>query len=164
LGVSQEHRAVESPVLRLVPFTVEGQRYGLSLEAVERVFPMVAISPLPKAPAVALGVINIHGEVIAVVDIRLRFGLPARQYGPAEYLLVARTSRRKIAIPVEEVLGMEDVPAESVTSSDSLLPGIGYVAGIVKLHDGLLFIHDLETFLSLDEEQRLSESIEGVRG
>lgn len=164
MGVSQENRAVVCPVLRLVTFTVEGQRYGLSLEAVKRVFPMIAISPLPKAPAVALGVVNIHGEVIAVVDIRHRFGLPATQYGVAAHLLVTQTSRRKIAMPVEEVLGMAEVSAECVASSDTVLPGIGYVSGIVKLHDGLLLIHDLETFLSLDEEQQLSESIEGVRG
>jgi purine-binding chemotaxis protein CheW len=49
-------------------------------------------------------------------------------------------------------------------SVDHLLPGIGHVAGIVALPDGLLFIQDLEAFLSLDEEQRLSAALEEVAG
>lgn len=51
---------LQSPVLRLVVFSIEGQRYALPLNDVERVLPMVAVSPLPQAPAVVLGVINLH--------------------------------------------------------------------------------------------------------
>lgn len=125
---------------------------------------MVAVSPLPNAPAVALGAINFHGSVIPVVDIRRRFGFPPRDYGITAHLLVARTSRRTLAVPVDEVLGVKEVAAETVTAPDAVLPGIGHVAGIVALADGLLLIHDLDTFLSLDEEQRLREAIEEMKG
>ena len=150
----------QPPSLRLVVFVIEGQRYALPLRAVERVLPIVAVSPLPKAPAVALGVINVHGQVIPVVDIRLRFGFPPRDYGLTAQLVVARTARRTLVVPVEEVLGVTEVATEGITSPDAVLPGIGHVAGIVTLADGLLFIHDLDTFLSLDEEQRLTEALE----
>lgn len=120
---------------------------------------MVAVAPLPQGPAVALGVINLHGQAIPVVDIRRRFGLPSRDYGLTAHLLVARTSRRLLAVPVDEVLGVKDVAAEAVTPPDTILPGIGYVAGIVALSDGLLFIHDLEAFLSLEEEQQLTQAL-----
>ncbi|MBI4199223.1 MAG: purine-binding chemotaxis protein CheW [Chloroflexi bacterium] len=152
--------AIQSPVLRLVAFGIEGQRYALHLPVVERVLPMVAISPLPQAPAVALGVINVHGKVIPVLDIRRRFGLPPRDYGLTAHLLVAQTSRRSLALPVDEVLGVSEVAAEAVTPPDALLPGIGHVAGIVALADGLLFIHDLDTFLSLDEDRQLADALE----
>lgn len=125
---------------------------------------MVAVSPLPNAPAVALGAINVHGSVIPVVDIRRRFGFPPRDYGITAHLLVARTSRRTLAVPVDEVLGVKEVAAETVTAPDSVLPGIGHVSGIVALADGLLLIHDLDTFLSLDEEQRLREALEEMKG
>jgi hypothetical protein len=52
------------PLVRLVVFRLEEQRYGLPLAAVERVLPMVAVATLPKAPAVVLGVINVGGRVI----------------------------------------------------------------------------------------------------
>jgi purine-binding chemotaxis protein CheW len=61
--------------------------------------------------------------------------------------------------PVDEVLGVREVSADSVVQPNAILPGIGHVEGIVALPDSILFIHDLETFLSLDEEQVLSEAL-----
>ena len=146
--------------LPLVVFTLDGQRYGLPLDAVERVLPMVAISPLPRAPAIALGVINLHGRALPVLDIRRRFGLPSREYGVDARLLVARTIRRTMALPVDEVFGVREVRAETVAPPDAVLPGLAQVAGIAALPDGLLFIYDLDAFLSLDEEQRLAGALE----
>src|SRR3989304_5552038 len=60
--------------MRLVLFALDGQRYGLPLARVERALPMVAVAPLPKAPAIALGVINLHGQVIPVLDVGRRLG------------------------------------------------------------------------------------------
>lgn len=154
--------ALQRSALHLVVFGIESLRYALNLSAVERVLPIVEISPLPKAPAIALGVINLHGKVIPVLDIRRRFRFPPLDYGLTASLLVARTTRRILALPVHEVLGVKEVAAASITPPDAVLPGIGHVAGIVALADGLLFIHDLETFLSLDEERRLTEALEGM--
>lgn len=156
---SVEH-AVQSSVIKLVVFDMEAQRYALPLSNIERVLPMVAVSPLPKAPPVALGVINLHGQVVPVLDIRSRFGLPPRDCGLSGHLLVARTRRRILALPVDEVFGVQEVTEEAATPPGTVLPELGYVAGIVTLSDGLLFIHDLETFLSLDEEQQLSGALE----
>ncbi len=155
--------AARRPALPLVVFAIDGQRYALPLPAVERVLPMVAVAPLPTAPAVALGAINLRGRAIPVIDIRRRFGLPPRHYGLTAHLLVARTSRRTLAVPVDEVSGVSEVAADAVAAPETVLPGIGHVAGIVALEDGLLFIHDIDTFLSLDEEQRLTEALEGMQ-
>jgi purine-binding chemotaxis protein CheW len=146
----------------LVVFVIDGQRYALALGAVERVLPMVAVSPLPAGPAIALGVINVHGTVVPVVDVRRRFGLPARDFGVTTRLLIARAGRRTLAIPADEVLGVVEVASEGVVSTNALLEDIGHVAGVVALVDGLLFIHDLDAFLSPDEERRLSEALGGT--
>ena len=153
---------VRSPAIKLVVFDIEGQRYALPLNDVERVLPMVAVSPLPQAPAVVLGVINLHGQVIPVLDLRCRFGLPLCDYGLTARLLVVRTSRRILALAVDEVLGVREIAQETITRPDALLPGIGHIAGIVTLPDGLLFIHDLEACLSLEEERRLTDALEEV--
>lgn len=153
---------LQSPVLQLVVFSIGGQQYALHLSTVERVLPMVAVSPLPQAPAVAPGVINLHGQPIPVLDLRRRFALPPRDYGLRSHLLVARTRRRTMAVPVDEVMGISEVAAGAVTPPDAVLPGIGHVAGIVALPDGLLFIHDLDVFLFLDEEHQLTEALEEI--
>lgn len=154
----------ERSLLRLVVFAIDGQRYGLHLPVVERVLPMIAVSPLPKGPAIALGVINVHGRVVPVLDIRRRFDLSPRDYGLTAHLLLARTSQRLLALPVDEVLGVQEVAADAVTPPDAVLPGIAHVAGIVTLADGLLFIHDLDAFLSLDEERHLTAALEEMQG
>ena len=156
--------AAPDSLVRLVVFRLEEQRYGLPLAAVERVLPMVAVDALPKAPAVALGVINVGGRVIPVVDLRHRLGRPRREYGLTGHLLVTRTHRRTLILPVDAVLGVMAVTADAVTSPDHLLPRIGHMAGIVALPDGLLFIQDLDAVLSLDEEQQLSAALEEVAG
>lgn len=151
---------VANSVLQLVVFLIGDQHYALPVSSVDRVLPMVALSPLPKLPDVVLGVLNFHGKVIPVLDVCCRLGLPRRDYGPGSYLLVARTIRRTVSLPVDEVLGVKEVHAEAVTPPDAVLPGIAHVAGIVTLSEGLLFIHDLNAFLSLDEEERLTEALE----
>jgi purine-binding chemotaxis protein CheW len=151
----------QGSVCRLVAFRLEGQRYALHLPLVERILHMVAVSPLPRAPGIVLGVINFHGQVIPVLDLQRRLGLSSRNYSLSSTLLVARTNRRALAFPVDEVLGVQEVTEEIVTLPPTLCPGIGLLVGIAALPDGLLFIHDLDAFLSLDEEQRLTESLEG---
>lgn len=150
-----------SPVWQCVVFRLEGQRYALHLAQVEHVVSMVAVSPLPKTPAaVVVGVINHRGSVVPVLDLRPRLGFPPREFGLADHLLLGRTSRRMLALPVDEVLGVTEVPAEDALAPSTLLPGVGYVTGIVALADGLLFIHDLEALLSMDEERRLTEAMD----
>ena len=149
----------QGSVLQLVVFELHGQRYGLPVTLVDRVLPMVSVSSLPQAPAITLGVINLHGQILPVLDLRRRFGLPPREYGLAARLLVVRTSRRVLALPVDEVLGVREVATEAVTPPQAVLPGIEHVAGIVALADGLLFIHDLEACLSLEEDRQLTEAL-----
>jgi purine-binding chemotaxis protein CheW len=147
------------PPLQLLVFSIGGCHYALRLLMVERVLSMVEVSPLPNAPAVALGVINYHGTIVAVVDIRRPLNSSLREYGVADQLVVARTARRMLLFPVDEVLGIREIVADSVAPPNTILPGIHHVEGVVALPDSVLFIHDLETFLSLDEEQELSEAL-----
>ncbi len=152
-------RALPPATFHLVVFLLAEQQYALPLPMVERVLPMVAVSPLPQAPPMTLGVINIHGTVVPVLDLRRRFGFPPHEYGLAAHVLLARTTRRTLALPVDAVLGVKEVAALAVTSPDAVVSGRAPVVGIVALADGLLFIHDLDSLLSYDEEQQLTRAI-----
>jgi purine-binding chemotaxis protein CheW len=145
---------------RLVAFVVDGQRFALALDAVERALPMLAVTPLPGAPPVVAGVVSLHGQVVPVFDLRRRLGRPAREPALTDHLLVARAGARRVALPVDEVLGVLAVDAAAITPPDAVLPAPERLAGIVTLADGLVFIHDLETFLTADEERRLAEALD----
>jgi purine-binding chemotaxis protein CheW len=68
-----------SDTSKLVLFSLEEPRYALYLSAVERVIRSVEVTPLPKAPEIVIGVINIQGEIIPVIDIRKLFHLPIHE-------------------------------------------------------------------------------------
>lgn len=149
--------------LQLVAFLVAGTRYGVPLAATERVFRMVAVYPLPGAPEALLGVMNLHGRPIAVVDLRRRVGLPAGDYDLAAHLLIVSTPRRRLAIAADEVLGPMEIEPGAVAPPQAISPGRGPLNGVAALAQGLLFIHDLEALLTPDEERLVDRALEARR-
>jgi purine-binding chemotaxis protein CheW len=144
---------------QLVVFTLDRQRYAVPLSVAERVVRMIEITPVPHAPDVVLGVINAQGRVIPVVDIRRRFRLPTRQPRASDQLLLARTTTRAVGLVVDAVIDVITPSDREISEGETILAHLPYVSGVVKYPDGLILIHDLDTCLSLDEEQALHEAI-----
>ena len=147
------------PSLQLVPFLLDDHRYALHLGVVERVIPAVEITPLPKAPEIVLGLINIRGKIIPTLNIRRRFQLPERETELTDHFIIANTSKRTVALPADSVGGVIQIFEGEITEAMDILPGLEYVEGVVRLKEGLLLIHDLERFLSLEEETILDEAL-----
>lgn len=146
-------------IKEIVVFKLDEHRYALYLSAVERIVHAVEITPLPKAPAIVLGVINFGGKVIPVVNLRKRLNFKERVIQLTDQLIIAKTSKRNIALLVDEVTGLLKNTVQGMTLPDSVLPNLEYVDGIIKLEDGLVLIHDLDKFLSLEEEELLNNSL-----
>jgi purine-binding chemotaxis protein CheW len=144
----------------LVIFILDDQRYALPLPAADRVVRMVAVTPLPKAPDIVLGVVNFQGRVIPVINMRQRFCLPEREVSLTDQLVVAHTARRPVALVADAVLDVIACSAQSLIAAENILPKVEYVEGVVKLTDGLILIHDLNKFLSLEEESSLDQALE----
>jgi len=146
--------------IHLIVFALDRQRYALPLPAADRVVRMMAITPLPNAPDIILGVVNFQGRVIPVIDMRRRFHLPERDIALTDQLLVAHTARRPVALVADAVLDVIACSIESLIAAENILPKVEYVEGVVKLADGLIFIHNLDKFLSLEEEDFLDHALE----
>jgi purine-binding chemotaxis protein CheW len=142
-----------------VVFVLDGQRYALHLSAVERIIRAVEVTPLPKAAEIVLGIINMQGRIIPVVNIRRRFRLPEREIDLSDQLIIANTIKRSVALVVDEVRGVIEQAQEEVVPAEAVLPGAKYVEGVVKLEDGMILIHDLNRFLSLEEERSLDKAL-----
>ncbi len=149
---------------QLVVFALDEQRYALHLSAVERIVRVAEVTPLPKAPEIVLGVINVQGQIIPVADIRRRFRLPEREIDLSDQLIIAKTSKRTVALVVDEVTGVIESPEQKLIPAKEILPGTDYVEGVMKLEDGLILIHDLATFLSLEEENTLDLALKTRKG
>jgi purine-binding chemotaxis protein CheW len=145
-----------------VVFLLDEQRYALPLARVERVVSVAYITPLPQAPPIILGVINIQGQIIPVVNLRKRFHLSERELELSDQFLVAYMSRRTVALLVDTVLGVADFPAHEVRQATCIVPGLGFISGVIKTADEMLLIHDLDSCLSLDEEQALDGTLQAA--
>jgi purine-binding chemotaxis protein CheW len=146
---------------QIVVFTLDEPRYALFLSAVERVIRAVEITHLPKAPEIVLGVINLQGQVIPVVDIRQCIHLPAREMNIDDRFIIARTSRRLVALVVNAVDGVRGLAEREMATAEQVLPGAEYIHGVAKLEGNLVLICDLDQFLSFDEEQALNTALAG---
>jgi purine-binding chemotaxis protein CheW len=140
----------------LVAVEVGGQRWALPLGVVERVVGMVAVAPLPESPAGVRGAINVAGEIVPVLDLVGRIGRPQRDHGVDARLVLARTSTRRVALPVDAVLGVIEV--------DELAPPVEIpapIAGTAALPDGVLAIYDVDAFLTAADERQLEAALAG---
>jgi purine-binding chemotaxis protein CheW len=150
-GVSQRS------LWQILAFEIGHQRFGISVGDVNEIVQAVATTKLPYAPAVVEGVINLRGKVLPVLDIRARFRLPPKSIDPADHLVIARAQHRLVAIRVDRVVDLLTLRDDEIAEMVSVAPTSAYVAGVAKLPDGLVLIHDLTTFLSEAEANAIDE-------
>jgi purine-binding chemotaxis protein CheW len=136
---------------RLLVFRLDGQRYALALGSVERVIQVVELTPLPGAPAIVAGAIDVEGRILPVFCLRRRLQQPSREIIPSDQLLIARIRERTVALLIDEAQGVIECEASAVVDPSGIVPGLEQFQGLVQLADGLVLIHDLPKFLSADE-------------
>lgn len=144
---------------QLVAFILGEQQYALPLATVRRVVRMVEVTPLPKAPKVVLGVIDLQGTIVPVMSMRRRFGMAEPETNLDDQLIVAETGARNVALVVNSVTGVVERRTEEVTKAEELVPGAQYVEGMTRSEGGILFIHDLDRFLSKKEALQLDGAL-----
>ncbi len=142
-----------------VLFNLDEQQYALHLPVVERVLRIVEVSPLPQAPEIVLGMINIQGRILPVINLRRRLGLPEHEIHLSNQLIMVRTSHRSVALVVDFVSGVVERSENEIVPEKRILPGMEYIRGVTLFQDGVILIHDLDQFLSLGEEKALEEAM-----
>ncbi|MEW6368590.1 MAG: chemotaxis protein CheW [Acidobacteriota bacterium] len=147
---------------KILLLDIAGHRYGVPSEDVREVLRAVTVVPLPRAPGIVLGVINLRGSVVPVLDVRTRFRLPTREIRESDHFVVASAGGRTVAVSVDRALDLTEVNPAAVEDPARAVPGAEYVAGIAKLPDGLVLIHDLRSFLSQAESEQLSQALSEV--
>ena len=140
---------------QILIFALDEPRYALYLSAVERVVHAVETTALPTAPKFVVGVINMQGQVIPVLDIRSCFGIPAREINQDDQFILARTSKRLVALVVDSVIGIHELSAQELVTARQILPGTAYIDSLAKIKGDLVLLCDLEQFLSFEDEKKL---------
>lgn len=143
----------------IVCFTLDEQRFGVRLPSVQRVVRAVKVTPVPHSPKNILGVVNVHGQIIPVINLRQRFDLPARDLELDDQLIIAVGAHRMIALWVDTVLGVFEVADKDMTTSNQL-PPTSCVDNVAKLDGGLILINNPDAFLSIEEATTLDNALQ----
>lgn len=148
--------------MQLLLFDLAGQRYAIPLAAVREVLRAVSIAPLPSAPAIVEGVVNLRGRPVPVLDLRRRLGIAARALDPSEHFIIAEIDGRLVAFRVDRADRVAGMDAGVVATADSIGPGVRHIAHVAGDASGVVFIHDPAAFLSSAESVALNDALRGV--
>ncbi len=142
-----------------IVFLLADQRFALPLSVVEQVEQVVEICPWPKMPGYIHGLINLHGEIIPVLNLRFLFGLESKEIELSDQLVIASSSARKLALLVDSTHEVFELDGSQVVNSDKILFEMLYIQGVMKLENGMVLINDIEEFLCPDNLKKLEETL-----
>ena len=142
-------------VSQWVTFRLGEESYGVNVMQVQEVLRVSEIAPVPGAPGYVLGIINLRGNVVSVLDTRLRFGLAKKATDDSTRIIIIELESQTIGILVDSVAEVEDVQSSEVDAA----PSVGneesarYIAGVVSRANGILILVDVHRLLSEQEWQ-----------
>lgn len=148
-----------SAILEVLEFRLATERYALESRYVESVHPLRDLTPLPCTPAFILGVVNIHGRILPVIDLKKFFGLPERGLTDLHRVILVRGNDLEVGLLADVIVSARTIGAESLQPSLATLTGIraDYLKGI---GDERLVVLDLQRILA-DPRIIVHEEIEG---
>lgn len=141
-------------------FTLANETYGVEILKVREIIGMIDITPLPQTPAFVKGVINLRGKVIAVIDLRTKFGLEAKEYSNETCMIIVDIANKQMALIVDAVQEVVDLPQANIenTPSFGIKVRLDFVRGIGKMGDRVAILLDIDKVLT-NEELVLVESV-----
>lgn len=138
-------------------FSLDDQSYALCIEAVDRVLRSVQLTRVPEAPEILVGLLNLRGTIVPVLDIRRRFNLPPRELSIEDRMIVCETSSRPIAVIVDRVDGVFEFGEEGMLEGGKILPNMEErVEGVGITRNHTVLIYDIDRLFSLDDIRSLN--------
>lgn len=136
---------------RLLWMAVAGHRFCLRLEDVERLLPLMQWQPVPDGPAYLLGLMNLRGEAVPVLDLARRLGLPGRpRYELDLPVILASLGGLRAGLVVDEVLGVKAVPRAALRGEALFRDGLPPVLSAVTQGDSTALLLDTLRILDID--------------
>ena len=157
--MNQVTQARSEPVSRWVTFRLDSEIYGIDVMQIREVLRSPEISPVPGAPSYVLGIINLRGNVVAIIDTRSRFGLPSIEaIDDASRILILEAGDHVVGFLVDSVSEVAELRNEQIESAPDTGSGESsrFISGLYNRKDGLLILLDASKMLSDTELAELS--------
>ena len=142
---------------RYLTFHLGDEDYGLEIRHVTEIISIQKITDVPDLPDFVKGVINLRGQVIPTLDLRLRFGLPAKDYDERTCVIITRMNDIPVGVIVDTVNEVLNIPAENISPPPSVQKGVAhrFVEGLGRVGDSVKIILNAEKLLHGDELEML---------
>lgn len=150
---STKSKASEDPMLQWVTFKLAGETYGINVMSVQEVLRYSEIAPVPGAPSYVLGIINLRGNVVTVIDTRHRFGLDAGELTDNTRIVIIEAESHVVGILVDSVAEVVYLRQSEIETA----PNVGndesakFIQGVCHKNDELLILIELSKLLTDSE-------------
>lgn len=140
-------------VLQWVTYCLGEETYGINVMQVQEVLRYTEIAPVPGAPDYVLGIINLRGNVVTVIDTRSRFGLPSADVTDNSRIVIIESEQQVVGILVDSVAEVVYLRSSEISSA----PNVGteesakFIQGVSNRDGELLILVDLNKLLTDDE-------------
>ena len=154
---TSDKSSTDDEVLQWVTFNLENETYGINVMQVQEVLRYSEIAPVPGAPLYVLGIINLRGNVVTVIDTRSRFGLVPSEVTDSTRVVIIEADQQVIGILVDSVAEVVYLRGSEIDDA----PNIGndesakFIQGVSNKDGELLILVDLNQLLSDDEWDEL---------
>ncbi len=148
----------DDEVLRWVTFELDKETYCMNVTDVREVLRFTEIAPVPGSPDFVIGIINLRGNVVTVIDTRKRFGLPPTEVTDSTRIVIIEIDGQEVGILVDSVAEVVDLRLSAIEAA----PNVGneetsrYIQGVTSRDGELLIIVDLNKLLSEEELQEIN--------
>ena len=144
-------------VFQQLTFTLAGEEYGIDILSVREIRAWSRVTRIPQAPEYVLGVLNLRGTVVPVMDMRLRFGLPREGYGSDTVVVVVAVGERLFGIVADAVADVFDAPEDTIKP----VPDLGavvdtrFLKGLIGEGERMIMLLDVERLMRPGEAEAI---------
>jgi len=151
---------------QLVIFELAGESYGVDISSVQRLIPMCDVTRIPQAPPHVAGVIDLRGEILPVLDLRLRFGLDTQteEERKGARIMVTEIGEHAVGMIVDGVSEVLRIARDQIEPPSVIVTGVStdYIRGVGKLDNRLIVLLALDRVLGLQELKQLQDAAAGA--
>jgi purine-binding chemotaxis protein CheW len=157
--MSQKDDKANDPILQWVSYQLGEEIYGINVMQVQEVLRLTEIAPVPGAPPYVLGIINLRGNVVTVIDTRTRFGLKPKDPDERARIIIIEVSGNVVGMLVDSVaevvyLHQSEIDSAPNVSSDE---GSRFIQGVSNRGESLLILVDVDKLLTEQEIADISD-------
>jgi purine-binding chemotaxis protein CheW len=136
---------------QFLTFSLAGEEYGVDILKIQEIKGYVPTTRIPNSPPEIVGVLNLRGTIVPVMDLRKKFGLEAVQYDSFTAIVVAAVRNRVIGMIVDQVSEVVTIPTKDIQPPPIESVGVDHsLEGLARVGDKLIILLDVEAVLLSD--------------